>query len=237
MRAPATLPIFADFRRGVAPLRKRDKGFTLVELLVVVSVIALLLVFAVPAVAPIFRGSQLSVAADEVAGLLNTGHQAALASDRTVEVRFYQYANQENAGEILNDPTTWKFHALQLVQMSNQGVATPLNKPLVLPARVVIDSGPTLSPLLSGSSALPKTFNPPADPQVPIGTCGTSYNTFAFHFARDGSTNLPKSSNNFVTLLDVHDASTHSNPITTPPKNYATIQIDPYNGSVHLYRP
>ncbi len=238
------------------PTPRARHAFTLIEMLVVVAIVAVMLGFAVPAVAPIFRGSQLTVATDEIAGLLNTGRQEALATDRTVEVRFYQFADPESPGESQANPATWRFHSAQLFQIDNQGVATALGKSQLLPARMIMDSGATLSTILtspslykntpssSGTTCLVAFTTAPNnnDLQIPIPRAGTNYYAYAFRFARDGSTDLTRASpstaaptpvNWYITLHN----ETDGDQLTAPPTNYATVQVDPYNGSVRVYRP
>ncbi|MBS0562835.1 MAG: GspH/FimT family pseudopilin, partial [Proteobacteria bacterium] len=84
---------FPRLRRGPLPLpphaggEGKQAGFTLIEMLVVLAVIALALTV-VPALLGSLPGARLRAAADEVAGALRVARSDALASGRSVEVRF-----------------------------------------------------------------------------------------------------------------------------------------------------
>ena len=51
------------------------KGFTLIEVLVVLSIIAVIVAFTIPAMAPALKGSKLRQAADQLEALLAGAHQ------------------------------------------------------------------------------------------------------------------------------------------------------------------
>jgi hypothetical protein len=68
---------------------------------------------------------------------------------------------------------------------------------------------------------------------------GNNYNCASFQYYRSGSTSLASSSQatavwgiTVVNMIDMMGANA-----STPPVNYATVVIDPYNGSLKTYRP
>ena len=72
---------------------KLRAAFSLVELLVVITIIAIIAGFAVPAVTGIMRGSALTQASQLLTDQLSMGRQLALSKNRAVEVRIYKYAD------------------------------------------------------------------------------------------------------------------------------------------------
>jgi hypothetical protein len=71
---------------------------------------------------------------------------------------------------------------------------------------------------------------PTKDPSIP--GLGTSYRYVQFTFRPRGSLELNIQDNWFATVVFARHASDSS-----PPANFATIQIDPVNGGVQVYRP
>lgn len=210
------------------------RGFTLVELLVVLAILGVIAVFIVPASNSVLRGSQLSQGGQMVNDQLALARQIAVSSNHSVEVRFYRYADPLMPGETAGSPTTGRYRALQVFQILDAGAASPLGKIMTVPPSIIIDSGPTLSSILT----LTKTWNAPqGDPQtnLPNGV-GTNYNCSAFRFLPDGSTNLtPPTGQWFVTLHNIND----KDGITSPPAgfNFFTVQVDATNGHLKTYRP
>ena len=76
------------------------KGFTLIEVLVVLSIIAVIVAFTIPAMAPALKGSKLRQAADQLEALLAGAHQRAITENRPVEVRFFRFEDPETPGSL-----------------------------------------------------------------------------------------------------------------------------------------
>ena len=79
----------------------KSRAFSLVELLVVIAVIAIVAGYAVPAVTTMLKGSQLTQGSQMVVDQIALARQTALSRNRSVEVRFYKYADPETPGEEL----------------------------------------------------------------------------------------------------------------------------------------
>jgi len=208
-----------------------QQGFSLVELLVVMAIIAILGAITIPAVTSGLRASALTQGAQKVLNEIAAAHQAALAQDRFVEIRFYQVAKSGMPGETVGNPGTGKFRALQSFVIDSSGTATAFDKVQLLPDSVIMDSNSALSTLLGSTLTKSWTTN---DPQIPLPNVGTAYNVRVFQFQPDGSTNLnPIGQQWFVTL---HGLSAGDN-LTTLPTNFYTLQIDALNGHIQNYRP
>jgi len=210
---------------------RKHRAFTLLELLVVMSIIGIIAAIVVPASTSMMMSSRLTDASAQVVAQLTRARQIAIAHNRTVEVRFYQFGDGEIPGESAANPSTGKYRALQVFEYADSGSAIPSTKIERLPDGVIFDSGATLSTLFSPTQK--KTFSSALDTAVslPRGV-GTNYTCSAFRISPSGSAKLSLA-NWFVT---VHRAS-DGDALATPPHNYSTIQIDAASGAVKVYRP
>ena len=201
----------------------KRKTFTLIELLVVMGIISLVVTFAIPAMTGILGGSQLSQASDLVAGQLKYASQTALSQNTPVEVRFYKYKDPGMPG------SSNAIRAMQLWQVNMDTTRTPAGRMQRFPGTIILSEttsaiGQRLTslglPLSSGS--LPSKEITPSLP------AGYTYNSFIFR--PDGSTTLSATGQWYVTVVN---ENTQGN----PPRNYATIQIEPVTGAIRLFRP
>ena len=211
-------------------------GFTLLELLTVMAIMIIMMGLASPALTSIMKGSQLTQAGQTVTDQLALSQQTAIAKNHAVEVRLYQFSDSETPGEAA---ANGKYRALQSFEILTSGSAIPLGKCKRLPALIVIDSGSTLSTLISeaGKSTSTALHVPSAasgsELQVSIPSVGMSYNSVAFRFRPDGSTELPSNQKWFLTLHSLNDGDN----LTKVPANFVTLQIDPANGHIRTFRP
>ncbi len=228
------------------------RAFTLVEMIAVMAVIGIVAVFVVPAVSGMLGGSQLTQASSMLVDQVSLARQQALTKNIIVEVRFIQFADPEQPGENVSDPTTGKFRAIQLMEALPSGIAVPLpgSKLQMLPPGVMMESsspgsgGPIYSTLLAqangGAQYTPSSNLLPADPELPRGI-KRNYNYFSFRFRSDGSTDLapipPAVLGNWygVTLHGINDSAKLRNGLQAI--NFFTLQLDPVSGATKVYHP
>lgn len=203
-------------------------AFSLIELIAVISIIVIIAAFAVPAANTILRGSQLTQAAQLVSGQLSLARQQALTRNRSIEVRFFQYADGEQPGEQPDSPESGKYRAIQMFEVLENGVPIPLSKLERLPVSIVFNDK-ALSTIIEDKTPQAPT---PSDPELPRGV-NKHYKYVSFRFRPDGSTDLSPIKQWYITLHSLTDEVQGS----TPPPNFFTVQIDPVSGSTRNYRP
>ncbi len=218
-------------------------GFSLVELLVVIAIILSLAALIGPAANLLVKGSGVTQAGQVVLDQFSLARQTAIAKNRPVEVRLYQFADPEAAGEGSGNASDGKFRAVQafevVVEWNSSGVATtnfvPVSSVKRLPVSMIMDSGSTLSTLIgrASSSAAPRTTSGGVLNQR-IPRVGLNYNAVSFRYRSDGSTDLPKNGTKW--FVTVHD-TVFGDRLGEAPKNFSTVMIDPYNGSTKTFRP
>jgi uncharacterized protein (TIGR02596 family) len=223
--------------------RPAAAGFTIVELLAVVAIIALLTAFVVPATSNMLRGSQLTQAAQMVSDQLSLARQTALSKSHSVEVRIYQFSDPSMPGETVGAPGNGKYRALQCFEIQDSGAAVAMGKMQILPQTVIIDSGIASSGSNSLSTIISSAQLSPGVPTISHGTdagyaaiprAGTAYNAATFRFLRDGSANFSSSASQWY--LTLHNL-TDGNALASPPHNFVTIQVDPANGHILTFQP
>lgn len=200
-----------------------NRAFTLVEMLMVISIIALLITVAVPISRSVIQANQLSMATQLLVDKLNNARQNALAKNRVVEVLFYKCTIPERMDGTLAVVAIQSF----IFDETNKA-STPIGEIQYLPESVVISDDQNLSSLIQESRVKNTWTDDDPQRELPRGV-STDYVAYKLSFRPDGSTDLG-AGNWFVTVHGI-------NPKVSPPPNYSTVHLDPYNGSLRLYRP
>ncbi len=197
--------------------RNQPRGFTLVEILVVMVLIAIIAAFATPAMNSILKGSKLSLAGDELIRELNLARQIALRDNAPVEFRFYSVSDPDQP------QSPEKYRAYQAVRRISEEETVPLTEVTSLPDAVIFSESTTYSKLL-GANVVESEVE--AIDGEATDLHGARYKSF--QFMTDGGTNL---SNNlwFVTL--VRETAGESE----LPDDFVTVQIDPFTGKIQRY--
>lgn len=200
--------------------RGASAGFSLLELLAVIAVFGIIASVTMPAVSSVMRASDLRTGSQILSEQLGLARQMAISKNRSVEVRIYQYAVPPETGN-------GKFRAIQTFEILDSGVAQPLGRVCRLPASVLIDSGSTLSSIITTPSS-------GADVGYSLPEVGKSYQCVKFRFLPDGSTDLSTANSSW--FLTLHHAS-EGDSLSKAPADYSTVQIDPANGRTRIYHP
>ena len=202
--------------------RSTAAAFSLLEMIVVIAIVGIIAAMAIPVAGSVSRATKLTQASQTIGDQLAIARQTAIATNRAVEVRFYQYADPEVPGSKV------AFRAIQALEIVNPRLITAVDKLQALPDSMIIDSAPVLSSILD-----------PAKRTVSAGTdslprVGTNYKYVAMRFRPDGSSDLLPTAGTW--FLTVHD-EIQGDGLTQPPPNFATIEIDPVNGALKFFRP
>ena len=210
------------------------QGFTLIELMVVIAVVALLVAAMAPMVFSTLAASKLTAAGETMAAQISYARQRAVSANEEIEVRFYSYDDPEIAGAELN------YVAMAIVKVSLPSTANVddvaasevgqlVGDVYYLPTGIALGRSNALSPAILSSGA--STSEKPDRDSV-IKKASATFR--GFRFMPDGSSNLPPTpAKCYVTLVEDRFAGAQSE----IPKNFFAIQIDPANGRTTTYRP
>lgn len=234
--------------------RRRSRGFTLVELIVVVGIMALIIAAVTPGLTEVIRAARLTSAGDQVLGRISLAQQQALALNSPVEIRFYSYEDGQSATgvpairgmqlvELLNDAATATLGGGSAAQDESL-TQRRLNEPVFLESGIEISTNATLSPLLS--NLLPDS----TDEAIRFPRQNAQYAALIFYpdggfrlrgtagavAGADAEQNatVPSLAEAYFTIAETRDLE--RTPGEAPP-NYYCIQLDPYTGKARTYRP
>jgi len=205
--------------------RKAHRAFTLIELLIVMTIMMVLLSLTRPALNSMLGSFQINQAGQDVANMISLGRQEAVKRNREVQVRFYKLP--------LSGTTTFRGVQLVAIDMPPTGIPkeTALSELHVLPNSVKIASGATgLSPLLSGTADLPGSTSP----RVGVYT-NVDWQGFRIH-PNGLLTSTITSGYNYLTVVRQNDPDTNYNGLQYK-NNFSIVQVNPASGAVTTYRP
>ena len=216
----------------------QPRAFTLVELLVVISIMGILFTLIVPSFNGILGANRLGTASEMVLGSLSSARQLATTKNRQIQVRLLVFTNPDFPS--LNSPNNQQIRGIQLMQVEESGAVTGIEKPRLFPNGIIsgttLINGTSMSTLAIGTGTNPTTSDPS------VSTIGKNYSYYFFYVTPDGSftrpdVNMPLSgSNYYLTLYDEKYFSVVTGSLKLP-SNFSTIQIDPFTGDAILYQP
>ena len=201
-------------------------AFTILELLVVISIVVLLSVFALNAFNQTLSGSRLASTAQQVSDAMGLARSIALARNIPVQIRFYKLPISGPGGA-----ATTAYRGLQIFTCELAATNT-VTKPYLFPEPIVTSADTKKSSLFSISEITPG----PSDPQR---ISGAAYTYVPVTFGADGriqsaaNGSLTSTNEWYVTIETQRDLNSD----TTWPNNYATVKINPVTGNTKIFQP
>jgi prepilin-type N-terminal cleavage/methylation domain-containing protein len=241
----------------------REGGFTLLELLIVVGIIALLLVLVAPAFTSIKGGTDVTSAAYTIKGVLDTARTYAKANNTYAWVGFYE----EDVSQSSTSPATGgNGRVVMSIVASNDGTTVyDPNNPATIDATKLTEvgkltkidnvhlwthtdtppgTGPTFDTRPDVASTSCVGDSSPANSatpfQYPVGNpAPAAQYTFlkAVQFSPRGEARINNNTNSLQTIAEIGLEPTHGATIPSSlPPNSVAIQFTGVGGNVRIYR-
>ena len=234
-------------------------AFTLVELLVVLTIMAILVFLAVPAISGLKKSGDLTSAAYEISGAISQSRTYAIANNTYVWLGFFE----ENGSESSTQPATAGTGRVVICSVASADGTLPYTAtaPAAIPGANLILASKLLKidnlhlvtfPVTVGGVAIPSpgaTANlsigstTPAAPSLTSFTyplTGTTQYTFtkALQFSPQGEARVDNSSATYplVPVIELGLQSTHGSTIDATSVNLVSIQVTGVGGDVVVYR-
>ncbi len=220
----------------------RSRGFTLVEILVVLALLSMLLFMAVPGLKGTTAGSRVAQTADQFVQHMAIARQAAIKENIPVEVRLYKYNQTGVSGGDTPAFSAWQMYRLRQdmnepVNYSLPSITVPILEKVARVANgVALVESKRWSSLvadddLNRGRQLVRGLVP--------GVKETDTEYVSFIISPDGSTSLDRSGAKqwYVTFVDDIELKRNSSVEDMKPKDFITIQLDPYTASTRWFRP
>jgi len=200
------------------------RGFSLIELLVVIAIFAILATLAVSAFSNIGKAGRLTKAGGDVSSLLEQARTHAMANNIPVWVGFHPEDNALAVAVVTSKDGSTNLASTNLVQLGRVrqlesiglGVAPSGARPGVDPGGQLASRSNSILSFSTTSGGLARSFN-----------------AYVLRFNNRGEAQLDPDTRNRVIeigLLPRTGTATNTN-------NYAVIQVGGLTGSVKLYRP
>ncbi|WP_170156794.1 Verru_Chthon cassette protein D [Roseimicrobium gellanilyticum] len=231
----------------------RAGAFTLIELLIVITVIAILIAVAAPTILGSVGASRLTSGGETLVGLFSEAQSRANSNNRPVEVRLYRVPSEEDA---LNGASAEGFYRGVVFteyyqtgeldpRAATQKAYTQLMRPLavvrkamhLLPGGTAISEDVQMSTLignrpdsLDGDGQTVDAVLRVGDKYIPFTPPASKYRSFVFY---PEGTDLDEAAKWYLTVTSTENAEK----APTEVRNFYTIQVDALTGRLSSYRP
>lgn len=195
------------------------KGFSLVELLVTISVIAIMAALLVPAVSGLIQSGQLNSTSNAIANELQVAQATSVSMNLPAEVWFLRAVDSHGVT---------RFRAFGTVLVRTDGTRSWVTAPSVIEDAVALLPSATFSNVLGNQtpSAIPPRHG------FTDGVALRFYPSGRVMLHGTPSTPMTPSTPFVITLAPVQALDS-----TELPPNFATIQVEPANGRIRIFRP
>lgn len=204
--------------------KSHSVAFTLIEMVVVVSIVGVLITFSAPHISGVLNATRLRTAADTVYNRLLEAQSLALLFNTDAELRIYAVPDIIDP---TSRPTLRKMRLLTLQPPDADAADAASSKGLFEPVGGIInlDQEVEINPEPTHSSIVNLGFSEPGEKDV-------HGRYVAVRFRSDGSPSLLPGRPWFLTL---HAKDAHLR--GTKLRNFVTIQIDPATGRLRSFQP